>query len=53
MNLMSGFFSRIAFSSVGPSISGMTTSETTRSIAPLCSSSTSMASTPFSASTTV
>jgi hypothetical protein len=48
-----GIAPRIAFSSVGPSISGITTSETTRSTAPFFSSSASIASTPLAASITL
>ena len=47
MILRSGLRPRIAFRRVGPSISGITTSETTRSTAPFFSSSASSASTPF------
>ena len=44
---------RISRSSVGPSISGITTSETTRSTAPSFSSSASIASMPLAASITL
>ncbi len=51
MIFSSGFRSRMARNSIGPSISGITTSDTTRSMAPLRSSIASIASRPLPAST--
>ncbi len=53
MIFRSGLRPRISLRSVGPSISGITTSETTRSTAPFFSSSASIASTPLEASITL